>query len=312
MQNLSLADIIHPCDVNIFLDHYLEEQPLVVKRSIPQFFDSLISKHDINDIVNKAHTLGCFNAIANHPYRTISSSEFAVLSSHENLEIKIGVNSAGMRHLINSGASITFTSLQKIMPRIGSFFNSFRKEFTAHLECSLTLFGPGPVEFAPTFAVHDTYILQIVGSTALKIFQPSIELPLSNQLWAERELIPQSTATLFAGDIAYFPRGYGTQCVSSEVSSAQLIIHSYNTTWAKVIHELVNEIALEEDSLRMSYNVAALKTSDDTKLILEKIKGALQEKMTVSSLRRTLQSVSGKSNEIQPPRISEMLNRNPK
>lgn len=283
---MSLEGLIYPYSKEVFFREYFEEKPLLAKRGDDGFFDLLIKKSDLNTLLNKVEALGCFNVFAKHPDRVIETKEYAVFSSHENVEIKVGINPHALFDLLETGAQVTFTSVQKVLPCIKSLYMSLCQEFLAHVQNQLIFIGKGDAIPQVVFPQHDSFILQLNGATEVNIFVPGIVLPLSNQHYSpqSQELQVQMKFKLEQGDCLYLPRGYGYQCLSGATITTQLLFQVYTTTMTKVIYELIMEIANEEEVLRMGFGVSALKSSNEQADVISKIQEVLQRKLTLTKL----------------------------
>lgn len=283
---MSLEGLIYPHSKEVFFREYFEEKPLLAKRNDDEFFDHLIKKSDINTLINKVGTLGSFNVFAKHPDRVIEPKEYAVLTSYENVEIKVGVNPIALYGLLESGAQVTFTSVQKVLPCIKDLYTSLRQEFLAHVQIQLLFIGKGDVTPQVVFPQHDSFILQLNGTTEVNIFPPGIVLPLSNQHYSpqSQELQVQTKFKLEQGDSVYLPRGYGYQCLSGPTIATQILFQVYTTTMTKVVHELIMEIANEEEVLRMGFGVSALKSTNERADVVSKIQEVLERKLILTKL----------------------------
>lgn len=306
---MSLEGLIYPHSKEVFFKEYFEEKPLLARRNDDGYFDQLIKISDINTLINKAETLGCFNVLAKHPHRVIETKEYAVLTSYENVEIKVGVNPIALFNLLESGAQLTFTSVQKVLPGLKHLYMSLRQEFSAHIQSQLIFIGKGDAIPHVVFPQHDSFVLQLNGTTEINIFPPGIVLPLSNQHYSPQpqELQAQMKFKLEQGDFVYLPRGYGYQCLSGTSITTQLLIQVYTTTWTKVIHELIMEIAHEEDVLRMGFGVPALKSINEQEHVVSEIQRVLGQKLTLANLRGVKAKLQKKMLSENEVSISEII-----
>ncbi len=136
------------------------------------------------------------------------------------------------------------------------FCDSLTAEAGFGLQANLYLTPPGARGFKPHYDTHDAFILQVHGSKHWRLYEKSMDLPLSSQPYISAEEgvgAPVREFDLQAGDLLYLPRGYLHDATSNESASAHLTIGIHPFLWSVVIQEAVHSVLEEDVSFRRGF-----------------------------------------------------------
>lgn len=249
--------ILNPYNVNEFINNYFETSPMLAKRpNNPKYYGNLISIDDVKSSIDEGYQL-------NRPSQHIQYLKDWKLARQElrNNEYWTGVFDNNNTTLTGSIAfkAMDMHHFTLIMNRIQSIFPSVFFA-TQHIEdylgwqvnANLYVTPPGGNQgFEAHFDWMDGFVLQLSGSKVWTMYDPPlVHLPrpdlvqkptrqfLRNRMndnvinednTPQKTLNKPSHMTLQAGDLAYIPRGFVHEAISSTIdidtSSQDISIH---------------------------------------------------------------------------------------
>lgn len=243
-----------------FINLYWQKSSYHVDRNDPGYFESLVSREEIDFLIN---THG-------------GKSDFVI--SLIGGKINNPNNGAGHKARSYWTAANTYDAFAKGSTiRIGNIAShslhvrKLQQHFEAHLQAdvniNLYLTPPASRAFGAHFDDHDVFIVQIGGSKVWKLFSPPEEAPVEVLYrgrvgWLQKELPGQTrlhplptadkewTVTMRAGDLLYVPRGHMHQVYSEDEESLHLTVAISVVTWYEVVVHALLETLKNSDILR--------------------------------------------------------------
>jgi ribosomal protein L16 Arg81 hydroxylase len=243
---LSLEWLVSPVEKIRFFQEYWEKQPLVVNRSQPRYFSSLLSLVEVDRVIT---TLGRRypEVILKNARREIEASEYTVDGS--------SLDVARVYQLFAEGSTISLAFLDTVVPALTLFCRTLENEFSSPLQANIYLTPPGAQGAKPHYDTHDVFVLQVAGSKHWTIFGTPVELPLAGQDFdpdVHEQGAPTLEFRLDAGDVAYVPRGVVHEARSTDAVSLHITAGVLRSTWADLLLEFVAGACLNDPAFRKS------------------------------------------------------------
>nr|CAD7423037.1 unnamed protein product [Timema monikensis] len=194
-----LIDPILPED---FIKNTWETCPMVLQRSQPTYYDSLLSTPAINEML-KTHNIQYTKNI------DITSFSEGKRETH---------NPVGRAHpavvwdYYSTGCSVRLLNPQTYIPKLRALNATLQEYFGCFVGANSYLTPPESQGFAPHYDDIEAFILQIEGKKKWRLYAPRKKqevLPQfsSGNLTDEEIGKPVMEVTLNPGDLLYFPRG---------------------------------------------------------------------------------------------------------
>lgn len=246
---IDLEWLLRPIDLRTFKAQHWEQQPLILHRSDPSFYQSLLSLSDVDYILS---------------HSSIRSSDIRLV--HEGQEIPVGSQSAGanlnaggleavFQHY-RKGSTISLLFLHEHWPALRRLCQSIAAELSAGVQVNVYLTPPNEKGLKTHYDTHDVFVLQTYGAKRWRIYDSPVKLPLPNQPYVadagKHPGEPSAELVLNSGDLLYIPRGFLHDAQSLETSSLHLTIGIKPVTWASVISGAVQEVIDRDARFRES------------------------------------------------------------
>lgn len=198
----------------------------------------------------------------------------------------------GIIERCREGATLIIEEVHKYDKCIGNFVAELSKEISEPARVNLYLSQPSHQGYNRHYDTHDVFILQLAGYKGWRVFDSTVEFPLSVQKFhgTVPPTIPRLECTLEAGDVLYIPRGHWHEATAQVEPSLHLTLGIYARTGIDFLSWLTDELRddvrwreafpliIEEDFDTIS------KTSPRTLGHLENLKKLLISKLTDPSL----------------------------
>jgi ribosomal protein L16 Arg81 hydroxylase len=236
--------LINPVSKEEFFNEYWENQPLVVKRSEPNFFGSLLTLDDVDRIISTLDLRYPDITLVNAD-RDITPDQYTVRGG--------SLDVAKIYELFGQGCTIILAHLHTLLPALTSFCRGMEREFSVPFQTNVYVTPANAKGFKPHYDTHDVFILQVLHSKRWKIYGTPVKLPLKAQEFNSsiHELgDPKLEFELNAGDIAYIPRGVVHEARSTEDVSLHVTVGVLSYTWTDLLLELVADKSLNDFAFR--------------------------------------------------------------
>ncbi|MGH9378004.1 MAG: cupin domain-containing protein [Terriglobia bacterium] len=244
--NPSLEWLIHPTRKQQFFATTWEKQPLVVKRSQPNYFSPLLSLDEVDRVLTTLDRKYPDITLKNAS-RGITSDDYTV--SGGSLDV------AKVYQLFAEGSTISLAFLDTVVPPLALFCRSLESEFSFPFQANVYLTPPGAQGAKPHYDTHDVFVLQVTGSKKWTIYGTPVDLPLPGQDFdsaIHAQGAPTLEFELNAGDVAYIPRGIVHDAHSTDTVSLHITVGVLRYTWADLLLELVAHASLNDPAFRKS------------------------------------------------------------
>ncbi len=236
--------VASPTTFDDFIRDYWEQEPLVIHRNDPKYFQDLFSFNDIEEYLRRIRsdkdplTIILGNARERpHADKILNTSGF--------IEPHLVMNA------YSQGDTIALNRMQRFWPPFAKLCRNWEFLFRHPVEMKMYLTPPGSQGFAAHFEGYDICVLQLHGSKRWKLYSPQVLLPLHPHGVPKSELAsPTKEVELRAGDFLYMPRGCVHENVTSDESSMHLsvLIHVYS--WFDLLSATLESAARRDKSLR--------------------------------------------------------------
>jgi ribosomal protein L16 Arg81 hydroxylase len=243
------AALLDPISLDAFFAEYWERQPLFIRRRNGSHYQGLMTNRDLEEIVSNPNT--------RYPAIKLAKDGWFYPPESYTTDIEVGqCTFNGVPDLrkisdeYSKGASITLPALHRTSRPLSVFCVRLEQELdhTVHANAYIT---PGHAAGFPShYDAHEVLVLQIAGKKRWQINEPTIKLPLSEELFRPEGFIPGARLTEFeleAGDLLYLPRGYIHSTMTSESHSAHVTIGINVYTWLDLVRTCVPATAPSEE-----------------------------------------------------------------
>ena len=278
----SLEWLIHPVRKELFFEEYWEKQPLVIKRSEPKYFGSLLSLDEVDRVLTTLD-LRYPNVTLKNADRKITSEDYTVRG--DSLDV------AKVYQLFAEGSTITLAYLDTVVPALTSFCRSLESEFSFPFQANAYLTPAGAKGAKHHYDTHDVFVLQVVNSKQWTTYGTPIELPLSGQDF-DSSVHERGASTLDfqldAGDIAYIPRGVVHDARSGEDVSLHITAGILSYTWIDLLLELAADVSLNDPAFRKALPPGFARQEFDRGKAREIFRNLLEQLSAKSNFEATL------------------------
>ena len=241
-----------PVALDSFLEDYWEQEPLVVERSEPGRFDSILSREDAESIVTST-------AVRAPAFRLVREGAQIPLDSYtEDIPWRPGSLTRTARvdevaRLFEAGASIVLQALHIHWHPAALYCRALEAALGCPVQANAYYTPDSAQGFAVHHDTHDVLILQVAGEKLWRVYEPVLELPLKTQRWSPalgEPGAPRQEFDLKAGDTLYLPRGWPHEALTSEQSSLHLTIGLHPYTRLDAVRAAVDGLASETELRR--------------------------------------------------------------
>jgi ribosomal protein L16 Arg81 hydroxylase len=255
---VSLDWLINPIGREKFLAEYWEKQPLAVRRDQKDYFGSLLSLDDVDQVITTLNLT--------YPQITLKNADKEVTAADYTAR-NGALDAASVYQLFTEGSSIVLAFLDTVLPSLTSLCRSLEKELCFPLQANVYLTPAGAKGAKYHYDTHDVFVLQISGSKRWTMYGTPVELPLSNQDFNPRvheQGAPTMEFELEPGDVAYVPRGLVHDARSSDEVSLHITLGILCYRWVDLLLELVADEALNNSAFRKSLPVGFARENFDS------------------------------------------------
>jgi ribosomal protein L16 Arg81 hydroxylase len=241
-QPCSLGELLAPLEKNEFLAVYWQQRPLVVQRSRPDYYASVLTLRDVDRML--------FSQEQRYPAVRLAKvgSSFQATSFTEDIpwggsSFDGVIRADALLAEYRAGATVIIDALHRTWKPITLLCRSLEAELNHPTQVNVYLTPPNAQGFGQHYDTHDAFILQAAGHKYWRIYDAPLPLPLPSQPYDESkhptgQLIAE--VDLAAGDLVYIPRGYVHQAMTSDSQSLHVTLGVAVYTWMDVFAEALN------------------------------------------------------------------------
>ena len=242
----SLQWMISPFSKHEFWEDYWEKRPLVVTRSNPDYFGSLLTLDEVDRVIT---TLGL-----RYPTITLKNADQAVTSEDYTVQGEL-IDVAKVYQLFEHGSTITLAYLDNVVEALAAFARNLEREFSFPFQTNVYLTPARAKGAKHHYDSHDVFVLQIAGSKRWTTYGTPVRLPLRGQDFdpaVHERGEPTLEFELEAGDCAYIPRGVVHDARSGETTSLHITVGVLHWTWTDLLLEAMADGSLKDPAFRQA------------------------------------------------------------
>lgn len=242
--------LIGPNDADAFFAETYEREALIVRRTEPERYASLLSIAELDELICTSE-LTVDNLQLTQADQRLTPADY----SFDNGIVDRGA--AARRHQL--GATIILNQLHARLGKLGAFCRALEHELSAHVQTNIYLTPPHAQGFRTHYDNHDVFVVQVSGEKTWRLYQKPVEAPYRGEGFQPGAVETGALAEEFvlkAGDCAYVPRGLMHDAATSGAEpSLHITAGVIPRTWADLMLEAVSEIALKDVRFRRSLPV---------------------------------------------------------
>lgn len=254
----NVESFFNPIDTQEYFNNHFEKSHLLIKRNSPDFYNSLITFNDIEEVL--------FSQKLNAPsFRLVDSktatfpkvSTFCKKDSNVIDPIKYIKGYADGHTLAMGGFQLHSFSLRK-------FCYDLEKMFGHPFQTNLYLTPEDSKGFSPHWDTHDVFVLQISGKKHWCIYENSVALADKNLEFEKEGFDPGKVIDEFLleqGDMLYIPRGLTHDAYTSNDKSLHITTGMLGFTWSQFVIEAILKLSKEHSEFREFIPTGSLKSS---------------------------------------------------
>ena len=302
-QVFDFARLVNPLGTEGFLSTYWERQHLLLSRSEPKYYESLITAADLENIISQSDAR--YPAIRLAKGGGYFSPEVYTHNVKHGDESFLGVPDVKkIAEEYRQGATVALPAIHRTWPALGLFCDQLQAEFDHPAHANVYITPGNAAGFTPHYDTHEVFVLQIAGRKRWSIYAPVIELPHRNQPFTPQAYSGQAAIAqidLNPGDLLYLPRGFLHSTTTSDSFSAHVTIGITVYTWVDLLKEYLQS-AIANHDLRKALP-PGFATRADLKPILGKELGdALDQLRGTSSIDPLIDAFTERVRASQIPR----------
>jgi ribosomal protein L16 Arg81 hydroxylase len=236
---LSFADLIAPMTGEAFFADYWERRPLHIRRGAAGFYDSLLTRADLEGAIASAGL--------RYPAVQLTQGGRYIPPEAFTQNVKVGRDSlagvldpARLTALYRGGATLSAPFFHLAWRPLADLAAGIEAEFDHPVHTNLYLTPGGCAGFTPHYDTHEVFVLQIAGQKHWKVNAPPAPLPHHTQPHSAQPQQPTPRVMeveLGPGDLLYLPRGYVHSTATSGSSSLHITLGITVFTWVELLAE---------------------------------------------------------------------------
>ena len=157
------------------------------------------------------------------------------------------LNAEKVYELFRSGGTVTWNSLNHLLPSTRRLAEAFAQAFACHSEVVLFVTPAGNKGFAPHHDSIDVFVVQVNGTKTWSVWPTPDVRPGGEGSYTPEELgTPALEATLAPGDVLYVPHGTAHAAAANSEMSLHLSVGVEPRRWRDLLAETV-EAVLDDD-----------------------------------------------------------------
>jgi ribosomal protein L16 Arg81 hydroxylase len=235
--------LIDPVAAETFGRVYWEKQPLIIRRTNPDYYRGLLSLENVDSILSTS---------------SIRPPEIRLLYDGKETPLKqlranrLGSPAVQLESLYEEyrkGSTIVLQFLHERWRPLTELCRSLAAELSAYFQVNAYLTPANEKGLNTHYDAHDVFVLQAEGSKHWRLYRGPIHLPLPGQTYNPQmepgELVEE--LDLRPGELIYIPRGFMHDAVAVDSTSLHLTVGVIPVTWAAVVLQAAESV-IEEDA----------------------------------------------------------------
>lgn len=242
LEGLSLSSLVAPAATDEeFRARYWEQQPLIIHRKNPDYYDDLFTLQDFDAAI----------------VRSPDYVKLANAATSKNVSYKSGITQ-GIEAVLDdmrAGGTLVLDQLHRREPKLGLLCRVLAAELGHRFQTNLYLTPPNGKGFSPHWDNHDVFILQVVGSKHWKVEKDRRTIPDKHEAMGSegRELRGElHSFVLEQGDLIYMPRGFVHAAECGQESSLHVTLGVTAEFWDDLVYAVVRGAILQKEQLRQT------------------------------------------------------------
>ncbi|MGH9490653.1 MAG: cupin domain-containing protein, partial [Terriglobales bacterium] len=243
---MDLAWLLAPTLPDAFFAQYWERQPLILRRSRPEYFRGLLSLTALEQALAK-QTRQYPEVMLKDASRELDAADYT--SDGVTLDLR------RVYELFAAGATISVAFLDTVWPPLGALCRALESDWTCPFQANVYLTPPAAQGAKPHYDTHDVFVLQVEGSKQWRLFGSPLPVPLAGQEFdpGQHALGPVTAEfEMHAGDVAYIPRGVAHEARATRELSLHITLGALRYTWADALLEMVAAACIADPAFRYS------------------------------------------------------------
>jgi ribosomal protein L16 Arg81 hydroxylase len=231
MEQWDIARLIAPTPVETFYAEYWEKKALVIRRSQPQAYESLVSLGDVDRVITTNHLSHPDVAMAN-ALREVATADYTFDGG--------AIDIVRLYQQFAAGATIIMNQLHRYVPTLGALVRSIELELSARMQTNIYLSPREAQGLKIHYDSHDVFVLQVHGVKHWNLYETQVPLPFRGQHFGDEPVEPGPIVQEFdlhPGDMLYMPRGMMHAAGTASDSSMHITMGVLHTTWAELLIE---------------------------------------------------------------------------
>ena len=260
MSNLDFSYLIAPQTAADFFAHHWQKSALLIKRTKPDRFLSLIPATDV---------WGLLSLVEKFPFDAVDLVGGASTIRHT------PESSGSLADFFIAGSTIRAKGLERFLGTLKALCRNVEHELRFPTRANLYCTPAGCRGFDLHFDTHEVLVLQLLGKKRWQAFEPIVKLPLEHVPPLAFETDPEALrrsrggreagqgnitpeelgpvaidAILEPGDCLYLPRGFVHGAESLHEPSVHLTIGIHVLTWLDLFSVALGQSAYRHEALR--------------------------------------------------------------
>lgn len=240
MESYTFADLVG--DEELFFAEYWDKKPMLRKNALRGNPSEILSVARLDEMVNME--------VIRPPYvrvnlngNGIPEKAFTQTVTVQGTEIPDSVIPERLYDLYRSGATIVWSSLNHIEPRLRSFCGLISDKLGARTDCVAFLTPAGHQGFNPHHDPVDLFIVQTEGTKHWRLWNPQGERSSQIGTYTEEQLgEPAIDVLMEPGDVLYLPYHTPHAAAARDRTSVHLSIMMRPRKWEELLHKTVESL----------------------------------------------------------------------
>ncbi|SPM29317.1 cupin superfamily protein, partial [Mycobacterium terramassiliense] len=240
----SLAWLLQPLTVEMFLDEIWAATHYHVKRQSACYFDDLLPGDEaVDDLLQRFRRDASAVRLMRGKDRKGAES-FRLADGGLDIDL--------IRNDFDDGYTIVLDGVERRLPAVASLARSIEVELSFPTQVNAYITPPGSQGLVPHYDDHDVVVLQIQGSKIWHLYDtdvPAHELRRDNKTVAVADLPPSADFCLEVGDVLYLPRGTVHEAETNSAGSVHLTVGIHAPTVLTLAIGALHSLSFRDDRL---------------------------------------------------------------
>jgi ribosomal protein L16 Arg81 hydroxylase len=252
------SGLIQPIGIETFETNYWEKQVLHIQRDNPDFFSSLFSIGNLDNVLE-------YNRPRGNALRVVKSQQPMNPTVYENKDGSLNLNQLYTAYA--DGYTIVINEIQRFWDPLKMLVENIRQQISHNAVANLYLTPENEKALSPHYDSHDVFALQISGEKHWVLYDDTyFKTPLLHSfqpVFQREDLTGAREITMRAGDILYMPRGVPHEAYTTDKSSMHITIGIHSTQWIDLITKSLLNLSQKHIELRQALPLGFLDSDID-------------------------------------------------